>query len=733
MDEEVIQTRFEVVETLAKGLYTTVSLVREKNSGLEFALKALHIEAYPSNNIDRLMWEVRFHERVAHPNIIKKLESFQVGKTVFVLMEFAEKGDLFGFFWKHRNSFNEAMIRRILFQVAQGVHAIHQAGLLHRDLKPENILLDHDLNVKLCDFGWSCEIEDEDTNCERAGTLAFMSPEALEGKKQDKYSDVWSFGMLIYEMYHGSEAFDGEDKQSRLQSIFSSEVVFSGAFPKDIADLFYKCSHIIPERRIKFCDIISHPAFNQFHLHHPLVESSSSDIKEKQLSANKAYAPLLSSSHLRRKTTDTGISAEGSKDSTPIKAKRTFLEKHTKNPIGDNERSTGFLKYSMLKRACSPVFKPLSLGPKPSSHSEKTSIEKFSFHPPSKTLQADDSTVYLSSSLFLGKSRDEKSLEIPMTGLVHGRPGAAQDGTAGAYDPLRMLSNFSTTMNSHYALFERASQESQQHRAVRVAVPTIEKIKDKTKPKSLNTFMANYKNGISHPGKAPGDSQPAVQSISSPSQPVPQSYLTTAARIFDNHYHKGLQESVHYRNLSGRIRKDSPSTHLQDKKMVFAAPVQAEQSRWKGSRFESKVDRAEQRLGFMKKEFSESLADRMSHLVPETCVKSKWALLESKHTTEGFEAKLSTMRKPLKMNRNDPEPRSGQLTAVSALKKSHPAYSSLLKLSARHRDSSQQLSGLQSVQKALEAGARRVVQRKETPQQRPEAKHQAVRSATSED
>ena len=385
MEERAIQTRFEVVKTLAQGLYTTVCLVRERHSGLEFALKALHIEAYPSDNTDRLMWEVRFHDRVVHPNIIKKLESFQIGKTVFVLMEYAEKGDLFGFFWKHRNSFNEAMVRRILFQVAEGVNAIHQAGLLHRDLKPENILLDHDLNAKLCDFGWSCEIEDSDTNCERAGTLAFMSPEALEGKKQDKCSDVWSFGMLIYEMYHGTEAFDGEDKQSRLQSILSTKVVFSDSFAKEIADLFYRCSHISPERRIKFSDILSHPAFKQFHQQHLHLHLESSDTKEKQQSANKPYASLLSSSHLRRKTTDSGVSAEGSKDSTLVKPKHSCFgqQQQPGRPTAANERSAGFLKASPLKRACSPVFKPLSLGPKPTSHSENSSTESFlSTRPP---------------------------------------------------------------------------------------------------------------------------------------------------------------------------------------------------------------------------------------------------------------------------------------------------------------------------------------------------------------
>ena len=690
MEEHDIHSRFEVEKCLAKGIYTTVSLVREKKSGQEYALKALHIEDYPGTSIDRLMWEVTFHDRVSHPNIIKKLESFKIGNTVYVLMEYAEKGDLFGFFWKHRSSFNEAMIRRILFQVANGVNAIHQAGLLHRDLKPENILLDHDLNVKLCDFGWSCEIGDENTNCEKAGTLAFMSPEALEGKKQGKWSDVWSFGMLLYEMYHGSEAFEGENKESRLKSILTTEVVFDNSYPKDIADLFSKCNQICPENRIPFCEISSHQAFLQFNSVPSEVEST--EIREKSLSATKKYAPLLSSSHLRRRTADSGNSIERkAKESTPIKAKPISFASQISISKTTNQGSSGFLKSSVLKRACSPVFKPVSHGPKPIIYSEKNSTENNSFHLPWKISQPQESSIYQKSSPFIQKESEEQSLEIQMTGLAQSRPESTLNEATGAYDPLRMLSNFSVTMNNHYPLLDRARQELHQHKAVRVLASSIDTIKEKTKPKSISTFMTNLMHEMKKNDLAAADSSQSnavLVSIYSPSNPVLQSYQSSDLRTLDHIKQPTVQEAAHYRKLSGRLHKDHTASYRSEKNINWSGPIQFDQWSRTNVQKQPKVGANRKPLCHIKRELSESLTIMRSQVTPGVCSKPKFSLPETKRGVEDFKVKGRLLKKPLPVSRTEPKPQSEQPTIDSCGKKTEPVYSSLLKLSARNRESS---------------------------------------------
>ena len=80
---------------------------------------------------------------------------------------------------------------------------------MHRDLKPENILLDKDYNIKLCDFGWSALYADDVLRETMCGTFEYMAPEIYKRKNQTKKTDVWSLGILLYELFHGHPPFRG--------------------------------------------------------------------------------------------------------------------------------------------------------------------------------------------------------------------------------------------------------------------------------------------------------------------------------------------------------------------------------------------------------------------------------------------------------------------------------------------------------------------------------------------
>jgi len=84
---------------------------------------------------------------------------------------------------------------------------LHKNSIIHRDLKPENLLLDKKGNIKLCDFGWSSREQDvRNTFC---GTLDYMAPEMLEKGKYDYHVDIWSLGVLLFELVHGVAPFKG--------------------------------------------------------------------------------------------------------------------------------------------------------------------------------------------------------------------------------------------------------------------------------------------------------------------------------------------------------------------------------------------------------------------------------------------------------------------------------------------------------------------------------------------
>ena len=291
--------RFTVIKMIHTGKYTSVYLVMDRLTNTERILKLLHIDKYTGDSVQRMMCEIDYQSKVVHPNIISIIECFREGDTVGVLMEYASKQDFFGFLRSCEQDWpNDSTdtIMKILYQVCLALKAMHDQGFIHRDVKPENILLDSNLNGKLCDFGWCCEVRDEVYTLEKAGTVAFMSPEALQGKRQGTPTDVWSFGVLLYEVCHSKEPFQGSSKEARLKSILNTQPVFDSIFSKDLADIFYGCTKLDPTDRLTMEDVLNSPAFRDLKLKsYPIPQLGSSE----NITRDTIYSPLLQSTSIR--------------------------------------------------------------------------------------------------------------------------------------------------------------------------------------------------------------------------------------------------------------------------------------------------------------------------------------------------------------------------------------------------------------------------------------------------
>ena len=94
------------------------------------------------------------------------------------------------------------------------------------------------MNAKLCDFGWAVHLDDYKSRFDGAGTFEYMSPECLRGQMQDQSADIWSLGILVYELYHGNEPFTGKTSQEILHSIYNTSAKFRADVPEDALDLF---------------------------------------------------------------------------------------------------------------------------------------------------------------------------------------------------------------------------------------------------------------------------------------------------------------------------------------------------------------------------------------------------------------------------------------------------------------------------------------------------------------
>ena len=126
-------------------------------------------------------------------------------------MEYASKGSLFhNLHAINAEPFSEKRIGEIFAKVASAVHLLHSKNIVHRDIKPENILLDSDFSPKLCDFGWSVKLRPGEQRNTFCGTYEYMAPEIFDNEKYGFPVDVWSLGVLLYELHHREAPFTGK-------------------------------------------------------------------------------------------------------------------------------------------------------------------------------------------------------------------------------------------------------------------------------------------------------------------------------------------------------------------------------------------------------------------------------------------------------------------------------------------------------------------------------------------
>ena len=131
------------------------------------------------------------------------IRHFYEDSIQYIVLEYAENSSLF-FYINAQKGLPENIALRFLYQVICGVNYLHKNNIIHRDIKPENLLLDSNMNIKICDFGWSCyhSMGDNlrDSIC---GTFEYMSPEIVGNVKHDYKVDIWCLGILFYELLHG--------------------------------------------------------------------------------------------------------------------------------------------------------------------------------------------------------------------------------------------------------------------------------------------------------------------------------------------------------------------------------------------------------------------------------------------------------------------------------------------------------------------------------------------------
>ena len=245
---------YRILDKIGEGGMGVVYRAEDINLRRTVALKFLS----PSSDIsgstrERIMKEARAAASLDHQNICAIHEVEELDDKLFIVMAYC-KGRTLGNLIKDNRPDLKASLN-ILIQIAEGLGAAHEAGIIHRDIKPANVIVSDRGKVKIMDFGLAKQsgAETRSMTMAGAGTLAYMSPEQVRGDHVDPRSDIWSLGVLMYQMLTGRRPFEGDYDASVLYSIVNDPHVpvleLDPDIPADISTVIERALRKSPDER----------------------------------------------------------------------------------------------------------------------------------------------------------------------------------------------------------------------------------------------------------------------------------------------------------------------------------------------------------------------------------------------------------------------------------------------------------------------------------------------------
>jgi serine/threonine protein kinase/Tfp pilus assembly protein PilF len=239
--------RYQVIEELGKGGMGKVYRVLDKKLKEEVALKLIKPEiALDRETIERFSNELKLARKIGHRNVGRMYELMEDEGAHFITMEYVAGEDLKSFI---RRS-GKLDIPKAIFlakQVCEGLEEAHRLGVIHRDLKPGNIMIDKDGNARIMDFGIARSLKGKGITGAGVmiGTPEYMSPEQAEAKEVDQRSDIYSLGIILYEMATGKVPFEGDTALSIAMKhkgeIPKNPKQFNPNIPDDLSGVILKC------------------------------------------------------------------------------------------------------------------------------------------------------------------------------------------------------------------------------------------------------------------------------------------------------------------------------------------------------------------------------------------------------------------------------------------------------------------------------------------------------------
>ena len=272
---------FEKEKEIGKGGFGLVWKVVHKKTQKVYCIKVIEKSGIIQQKlVDQMNREIEIMYILNHPHCLRLKNHFEDDQNFYLVMPLAHKGQLYKILRKFKK-FDEKTTAQILRETISALQYLHsfKPPIIHRDIKPENLLLNNGGRVLLADFGWS-NFADGDVRKTFCGTPEYIAPEMLAKKGHDTRVDIWSVGVLMFELLAGYSPFVAKNNQDLYTNIKKLKIQWPKDMPPLAKNLIGKILRLNPTERISLEEILNHQWFKQTKQIKPLLKNKYITLKD---------------------------------------------------------------------------------------------------------------------------------------------------------------------------------------------------------------------------------------------------------------------------------------------------------------------------------------------------------------------------------------------------------------------------------------------------------------------
>ncbi len=243
-------------------IYKGISLLNKK----EIAIKI--IKKKNIKNEQLIQREIKVLQTLHHENIIKLVDVLTTTNRYYLIFNYCKYGDLKNYIYNEKPNLSEKEIQNLMIQLKNGLEYLYIHKIIHRDLKPQNILINENNILKISDFGFAKIYKNNNMSQTLCGSPLYMAPEILNYQKYTDLADLWSVGVILYEILFKETPIKGGNLYKLVQNIkkYNSQkdyILNHNEYTISVIDLVQKLLEKNPKQRLSWKSFLNHKWFNQ--------------------------------------------------------------------------------------------------------------------------------------------------------------------------------------------------------------------------------------------------------------------------------------------------------------------------------------------------------------------------------------------------------------------------------------------------------------------------------------